>query len=458
MTERIHGESLTQHPLRTLLSFSFANATCWMVALGTPMVLLAGELGASTVMVGIAYSAVFLLLPIQVFATVTLPRFGFKRQMIFGWAARSLFLFIPLTLALLRPDRGETWAINALIGSVIGFAFFRSLGSCAVMPWIYHLVPEGIRGRYFSTDQSLSGLAGVVTLLLCAALFTVLPPFEAFAWQYGFALIGSALSIGLLASLPDAPRPVGTSIGTIMRETPQWCLRPSQFRTYLVFMLTSNLMMTAFPPFIAYYLKVEVALGTDRILVYSALQYVGAIVGSLVVRRKMDTLGVKPFFRMGLLGQILLMGFWIAHVFNLPFTHPLVPVAYFGFGASIAWWMASHLKYLPRVCPQEDRALALSIHGSIVGVIGGLAPILWGLVLKQSNGESGMLLDRFTLYLSLSAIVLTSLFLFVPRLTSEGRELAPAPSFGQLARSFRSLGSLINPVEISRRHDHPQKK
>jgi MFS family permease len=439
---------LTAHPLRTLLAFSFTNATCWMIALGTPMVLLAGEIGASTVAVGFAYSAVFLLLPVQIIATAYLPRFGFKRQMIFGWTTRSVFLFIPLALAFWPPAVGQTWAIFALLGSVIGFALFRSLGSCAVMPWIYHLVPDEIRGRYFSTDQTLTGVAGVVTLLLCAGLFAVLPVFSAFAWQYTFALLGSALSVALLTSLPDAPKPAATSVGAIARETPAWCFRPSTFRTYLGFMLAANLVMTAFPPFLAYYLKVEVGLSSQKILLFTALQYVGAIGGSLIVRRHVDRLGVKPFFRLGLGGQMVLMVFWFGHLESVPVALALVPMAYLLFGMAIAWWNAAHLKYLPRVCPEENRALAISIHTSVVGILGGLSPILWGLVLRHADGEPGMHLDRFEAYLALSFLIHGMLLFLVPRLTSEGRGLASIPTFGQLGRSFRYLGSLINPLEI----------
>jgi MFS family permease len=439
--------------LRTLLAFGFSNATCWMIALGTPMVLLAGELGASTVVVGLAYATVFLLLPVQILATVTLPRFGFKRQMMFGWAVRSFFLLIPLGLVIFRPSTNAAWPVAALLFSVLGFALFRSIGSCAVMPWVYHLVPEQIRGRYFTTDQSLAGMAGVVTLLTCAALFQWLPVYQAFAWQYSLAIAGSILSLWLLSTLPDAPRPEGTSIGEIVRETPRWCLRASPFRSYLLFMLVANLFMTAFPPFITYYLKVGYGLESSRILAYTALQYVGAISGALLVRAQVDRMGVKPFYRLALTGQAILMCFWIAHLRHVAWTGSLVPVSYFLAGASLSWWNAAHLKYLPRVCPPESRALAISIHGSVVGVLAGLAPILWGILLKREGEQAGMHEERFAIYLALTAAVQVGLIVFVPRLTSEGRETPEHSSAGHLVRSFRYIGSLINPLDIKRRKD-----
>ncbi|HKJ90244.1 MAG TPA: hypothetical protein VJ960_03870, partial [Oceanipulchritudo sp.] len=43
-------------PYADLLKFGFFNATTWMIALGTPLVLLAGQLGASSFEVGLAYA------------------------------------------------------------------------------------------------------------------------------------------------------------------------------------------------------------------------------------------------------------------------------------------------------------------------------------------------------------------------------------------------------------------
>ena len=92
------------YPYRSGLLFGFFNALVWQIAIGTPMVLFAERLGASSLQVGLAYSFVFLLTPLQVLATALLPRYGIKRLTMRGWAARSLFLVCPLGLALLAPD------------------------------------------------------------------------------------------------------------------------------------------------------------------------------------------------------------------------------------------------------------------------------------------------------------------------------------------------------------------
>jgi len=72
-------------PFRPGLKFAFFNALAWQIAIGTPMVLFAEQLGATPLQVGLAYSFVFLLTPVQILSTALLPRYGFKALMLGGW-------------------------------------------------------------------------------------------------------------------------------------------------------------------------------------------------------------------------------------------------------------------------------------------------------------------------------------------------------------------------------------
>src|SRR5260221_3512118 len=122
-------------PFRPGLVFGFFNALTWQIAIGTPMVLFAERLGATSFQVGLAYSFVFLLTPVQVAATALLPHFGFKRVSLGGWSARSVFLAIPLGLTLVAPKMDNSWMVHALIWSVFFFCFFRSVGTSAMTTW-----------------------------------------------------------------------------------------------------------------------------------------------------------------------------------------------------------------------------------------------------------------------------------------------------------------------------------
>jgi hypothetical protein len=89
------------------------------------MVLFAERLGASSFQVGLAYSFVFLLTPVQVAATALLPHFGFKRVTLGGWGIRSFFLVLPVWLAVLAPETGQPWMVCVFL---LFFPVNRGLG------------------------------------------------------------------------------------------------------------------------------------------------------------------------------------------------------------------------------------------------------------------------------------------------------------------------------------------
>lgn len=433
-------------PYRIPLGFSFFNATTWMIALGTPMVLLAGELGASSFEVGLLYAFFFLLLPVQIISTLGLPRFGYKKQVTFGWSMRAVFLLIPLGLALLAPEEPRRWMVMSFIVSGFFFALFRSVGSCGIMPWLYAIVPDEVRGRYFATDQILTGIAGLMTLLLSAGLFLILPVYTAFAIQYSYALAGSVIAVAFLLKMPSVPKPEETSAGEIFRQAPRLCLEAGGFRRYLVFMIFHNLVGSAMMPFMAYYLLVQEGMPTQKILLFSAIQYGGAILGSNWVRHRADRWGPQPVFRVSIAISVVVFVFWILLIAGYAVLLPFLPMAYLLFGFSTSNWAIANLKYLPQVCPTEDRALSVSVHSSVVGVLGGLAPIVWGLIIKESGGQPGVNPDAFIFYFVTAGVVYAGLFFATQSLKSTGKVVEGLHNTHFLMRPFRYVSHLILPV------------
>jgi MFS family permease len=433
-------------PYRIPLGFSFFNATTWMIALGTPMVLLAGELGASSFEVGLLYAFFFLLLPVQIISTLGLPRFGYKKQVTFGWSMRAVFLFIPLGLALLAPEEPRRWMVMAFIGSGFFFAFFRSVGSCGIMPWIYAIVPDEVRGRYFATDQILTGIAGLMTLLLSAGLFMILPVFTAFAFQYSYALAGSIIAVVFLLNMPAVEKPEETSAGEIFRQAPRLCMEAGAYRRYLVFMIFHNLVGSGMMPFMAYYLLVQVGLPAEQILLFTAIQYGGAILGSNWVRPRADRWGPQPVFRVSIVLSSAVFIFWVFLISGYSALLSILPLAYLVFGFSTSNWAIANLKYLPQVCPSEDRALSVSVHSSVVGVLGGLAPIAWGFFIKEAGGQPGVNADAFVFYFIVAAVVYAGLFFAVQHLKPADKDAEGLHNTHFLMRPFRYVSHLILPV------------
>ena len=437
-------------PYRAGLLFGFFNALTWQIAIGTPMVLFAERLGATSFQVGLAYSFVFLLTPVQVAATTLLPHFGFKRVALGGWGVRSFFLAVPIWLSILAPDVGQPWMIATLIWSVFFFCLFRSIGTAAMTTWLIGLLPPAVRGRYFASDQFLSGVAGVGVLVASSALFALLPIYSALLVQYVIALVGSTLSYYSLKRLPDIARPAAISLASVLRDTPRHMFSPSPFRHYLWLAVWYAVITTPIPPFAAYYLKVGAQLTPGQIMQFEVLRYCGVIAGAWLRRRRIDTAGARPFFLVTLgLTAVIAVGWWLYLRHLIDGTAAMFAL-YFVVGLGAVCWNIANLNYLPKVAPDGERALYISIHGAVTSCIGGGAPILWGLVLKSTGptGSPGIDVGWFQWFFAsvlVSACVLSVMMAHLHEDTKTPVE--PIIIGNAILNPFRAASYLVNLVD-----------
>ena len=437
-------------PFRSGLVFAFFNALAWQIGIGTPMVLFAEELGATPFQVGLAYSFVFLLTPVQIVATALLPRFGFKALMLGGWRTRSFFLGVPAVLAWLAMRGGERpWMIDAMVWSVFFFCLFRSIGAASGTSWFYAILPESARGRYFASDQFVSAVAGVGTLLASAALFALLPVYPALLAQYVIALLGSTISYYSLKQLPDAERPRSISLRTVFRDTPRHLFAPSTFRRYVWLAAGCAVLATPIPPFAAYYLKVGPNLATGQIMLFEVLRYAGVMVAAWVLRRRIDVTGARPYFMLAMSIYALVGVYWWFYLENGLGGIAGIYAAYFMLGLGVATWSIANLNYLPKIVSAEERTLVASVHGAVTACIGGLSPVVWGLFLKTGSGVGPgidtAVFQWFFVTVVVGAVVLFSLLSRLPE--EKGQSVEPIMIGNAILRPFRAMTYLVNLVE-----------
>ena len=436
-------------PFRPGLVFAFFNALAWQIGIGTPMVLFAEQLGATTFQVGLAYSFVFVLTPVQIVSTALLPRYGFKAVMLGGWRTRSFFLGVPVVLALLALRGEQAWMVQALIWSVFFFSLFRSIGAASGVSWFYAILPEGLRGRYFAHDQFVSAIAGVGTLLACAALFAFLPVYVALLLQYLIALAGSTVSYFSLRKLPDAARPSSISLRTVLRDTPRQLFARSPFRNYVWLAVGFAILSTPIPPFAAYFLKVGPHFSSGQIMLFEVLRYVGVMTAAWVIRRRIDATGAKPFFLLALALYGLVAVHWWFFLRNGFGGIGGIFAVYFLLGLGSATWTLANLSFLPKVVGPEERTLAVSIHGAATAFIGGLSPIVWGLFLKGGEGAARMIdvsvFQWFFVSVLAGAAILSSLLARLPE--RGGEPVDPILIGNAILRPFRAVTYLVNLVE-----------
>lgn len=439
----------TLRPVRAALWFGFFNAMTWQVALGTPMVMLAERLGASAFAVGTAYSFVFLLTPLQVVSTALLPKYGCKRMMLSGWGTRSLFLLPVIWLAWLAPEAGATWHIAVFIGSLFMFTFFRAIGSSAWLPWINSLLTAENRGRYFASEQAVSGVAGVGTLLVCAASLAVMPLYTAFLLQYVFAFVGSWFAYAALSRLPDAPRPAALPLAEVVAQTPRLLTERGTFRQFVCVGVLMGVATAAIPPFCAYYLKVVPEASASRIVFYTLIQYVGVIAGAAMIRNRVDRVGARPFFLLALIVYAVIASFWLVVLRGWAAGLVVVPVVYFLIGLAASWWAAANMKYLPLAIAPERQTLAFSVHTAVTSVASGVAASVWGLFMKGSGEGPSVDIRTFQMFFVVALVVMVVVALLVRGLPAAAG-VRMEWSLGGVAlrpfRGFTNLATLVLPA------------
>gem|GEM_PF-1079745 len=400
-------------PYRPALVFSFTNAFTWMIVLGTPMVLLGEMLGASAFAIGLAYSAMFLALPVQILATSTIPRFGYKLQMSACWAGRSLAVIALFVISYLARRSGiQAWMTPAFVVCAWYFCILLAAGNSATAPWMYEFIPSAVRGRYFATDQTISSLSGIMVLLTVCVLFVVVDPLIAFMLCFVISFVGSVSSTVALFFWPSCKAPPRTSLRAVLGKVPALCTRASPYRHYLALGTLWWLLISPIIPFSAYYLKTEVGLGQSIIILYSAIQFVGTLLGALWVSQHLDDWGVRPFFAFTLVCYALVGIYWVLLVIGVPMMLEFAALSFFLIGLCNAFWFAPNLKYLPQVCPKDEQPLSLALFMAMTGVAAGISPIIGGFFVRHVDGSAGMEKAPFLVYLCI--LIVSQFLLLIP--------------------------------------------
>ncbi|MCB1123785.1 MAG: hypothetical protein KJT03_19680, partial [Verrucomicrobiae bacterium] len=319
-----------------------------------------------------------------------------------------------------------------ILTAMLLFCFFRSIGTSGVQPWLFDLIPEHLHARYFSTDMAVINVGGVITLVFCSLTFTWLQPFSAFSAQYSYALLGAALSVVGLSRLPAVPHPESFGAIRILKEGPKLLTRPSNFRRYLMLSLVWIVSGSAVVPFSVYYLKAEAGLSQAVIVLFTAIQSVGGIAGALIMKSRIDRLGIQRSFLIVLgLNLAVYIGwtlFIILTMRNPDLTRHMIyllPVNYVLLGASGATYFGAHWKYLAYVTENRRRALKVAMHTAVVGLVTGFASILWGLIFKKSGPVPAMNLHAFLAYYVFNILVQLALIPYVRHLKEPDPGILP---------------------------------
>lgn len=361
--------------------FALFNALSFPMMIGSPMVLYAKSLGASATVLGIITGMMPLLVIFQIPAASHIPRLGYKRFVMAGWGTRVGFVFciafVPLTGLFLN----TTTQLVLIMSLLFCFNLSRGISSCAWLPWIAGLVPEGLRGRYLSRDAACVNLANLVAFLIAAACLGSSPQAWQFSALFAFSALAGAISLLYLRRIPDVP--ITPAIKTSSEPVPYLEIsRFPAFRKLLWMNLAWSLAYGGLAAFTIAYLKTETRLTESQILLIASLTYVGGLSSLWFVGPRLDRLGSRPVLLFSLATwSIIMLGWSLLAARVLPPHGILLFVLQIAMGLGTALVNMSNTRLAMLIAPPMGRDHFFALFSVVANLSLGLAPVFWGFFL-----------------------------------------------------------------------------
>lgn len=391
--------------------FSFFNAVCFQIVLGSPIVLYAKSLGASSFILGVIAGFTPVLTILQFAAARMLHRTGYRKLVLAGWGTRTLFSCIIATLPLWPgiPDAVRLWL---LLGGLFAFNALRGFASGAWLPWLTAIIPENVRGRFLSRDQAFMHLGCFVALIVSSWIITRQADAVRYAAVFGLGALAALVSLWFIRRVPE-----GHSAEEMRRSSVPvpWLamMKHAPFARLLVFSLLYSVVIGGLGVFTVEFLAAKEKFGENTILLLGALAFVGALAGLGLTGPWLDETGSKPWMRRALLlFELAVVGWLLLAGGLLPAWKSVVGALNLLGGVAGAMFGVASTRIVMGSVPVMGRNHFFALYAVLSGLALGLTPMVWGAVLDALRSfdvvVSGFHISRYTIYFA--AILLLALW------------------------------------------------
>ena len=412
--------------------FSLVNAVSWSLVLGSPLILYAKSIGCGDAILGVLAAIPPLLVVLQIPGAYLLPRFGYRRVMVSGWAARTVFIFA-LAASVLLPDANLV-KVAWLLASIAVFSIFRSITGGAYMPWVTSLVPPDVRGKFFTRDQLFGQAGNVISLLVAAACLWGSPHPWQFAMVFCLAGTGGFASLLCLVRLPEISTPEAHARSGA-RVSLMAMLRQRSFRRLTVFNVVYSLVWGALGVFTIAFLRQTEGLSESVIVLLSSVSVFGGLVSLLWSGVVLDHIGSIPIMTLCAVASILIFAGWWALAANLIAVNPIfIGILYLLMGMSALNFAAANNRLQSLNIPHHGRNHYFAVFAVATSVAAGLSPLIWGVILESigmHHGHTGWVAwNRYSIFffcgglLCLPMLALTRLLVDYSRANVTGSSVA----------------------------------
>lgn len=366
--------------------FSVCNSISVSIIFGSPVLLYLQSLQASATVLSLAAGMVHFMNVLQIPGAYFLERVGYRRFMIRGWAARSIFIFFCMWIPLLPEGIDSGTRIVLVLVCLVCFNILRGISACAFLPWMTALIPAAIRGRYLANDQMAVQGASLISLGVCSWIMASVGGNLGFALLFGISFFSALLALRFLAEIPDVPHD-GTP-GRSSTAVP-WLalLRYRPFLKLLVFDVWVLAGLAASGVFYVPMLKTKFSWEDGQILQLTVMMSLAALVTLRVSSRLADRTGSRPVLALALFlfgwhfvgWGLVAGGIWAPEG---------VVIWLIQGSAGVAWPLlfTANTRLTMVIAPEMGRSHFFAISQVVNSLAMGVAPFVFGLGIDVLGG------------------------------------------------------------------------
>jgi MFS family permease len=343
--EAVEAGELGGRPLRramALVTVSWVFGSVWATAIGgAPFSLFARYLGASEFQIGVLAALPFLASLVSMPASVLTEKTGARKQIFLGGLYLQRALWFPIALIpLWLFHRGSTgssgMAVAVFMLLILLMHSVGAIGGPGWLSWMADIVPERVRGKYFSRRRQWGILSAIPTALAVGWLLDHLVPMHGSApdpngtlrWCaiiFMCSAVFGIVDIHMFQYVPDVPMEPRRSVP--MRKLLSGPLRDKQFLWFAAFVATLTFAVSFMGQFVTFYLIDKVGVtGTGIQLMLLVAPMVAQLLVLPVWGHAVDRMGKKPVLAIASLGLVpvglgwCFMGpgsYWLGYVLSI---------------------------------------------------------------------------------------------------------------------------------------------
>lgn len=370
--------------LRYILYDGMMSQAMVSLSAGAFMIAFALLLGASNSVIGLLVAAPFLgnifrIPGVLVVEKVRRRRFISFLASLVSRAWLPVFALIPLLFA--------TLGLSLLIVGIFLSGAIAAFSNSAWSSWMRDLVPDEIRGRFFSRRLVLS-FALAMPLSLAAGRFidfwkAQFPAQAALGYSILFLVAFGFGTAGVLAlrATPEPPmgKPSGkVSFGEIMRSP----FKDENFKKMLGFTTVWALAFNFAIPFFVVYMLKRIGLSLTMVILFSVISQLFNILFLQIWGPLTDKFSNKSVMQVS--GGLFLISVIIWPFTTLPEVHvatlPLLGLIHMLLGIAMAGVSIASFNIAFKLAPPGDATKYLAVNGALVSLGMGVGPILGGLL------------------------------------------------------------------------------